>query len=89
MNLERNFTLTNMLANIPIGQQIGGCIWNLFLIALGAYIVWRWPNKLQSQVQAGKLSEAKAKEQLKKFSPRLGYLVIIVGIVCLVRDFIQ
>ena len=78
-----------ILANIPIGQQIGGSIWNLFLIALGVNLVWLWPNKLQSQVQAGKLSEAQAKEKLKKFSPRLGYLVIIVGIVCLVKDFIQ
>jgi hypothetical protein len=78
-----------MLANIPIAQHIGDCIWNLCVIAAGAYIVWRWPKKLQSQVQSGKISEAQAKEQLKKFSPRLGYLVIIVGIVFLVRDFIQ
>lgn len=77
-----------ILGNIPIGQQVGDCIWNLFLIVAGAYIVWRWPNKLQSQVQSGKLSEAQAKEKLKTFSPRLGYLVIIWGIICLVRNFI-
>ena len=76
-----------MSRGIPTAQLIGGCIEYGLWFAGGAYLAWFWPRRVQRDVQSGKLSEEQARAKFKKFSPRLGYLVMLAAIAFAVSQF--
>jgi hypothetical protein len=69
-----------MLATIGTGQFIGGCAENLIWVGAGVYVVWFWPRRVHRDIQSGKTLEVDGLAKLKKFNPRLGYLIIIFGL---------
>lgn len=70
-----------MLATIGTGQFIGGCVENLIWVGAGVYVVWFWPRRVRRDIQSGKTPEEQGLAKLKKFNPRLGYLIIVFGLV--------
>jgi hypothetical protein len=75
-----------MLATIDTGQFIGGCVENLLWVGVGAYVVWFWPRRVRRDIDSGKTTEGEGLAKLKKFNPRLGYLIIILGLARLAED---
>jgi len=76
-----------MSASIRAGQLIGSCIEYGLWFGVGAYLAWFWPRRVRRQVQSGKISEEQARQTLRKFSPLLGYLVMIAAIVFALSQF--
>jgi hypothetical protein len=68
------------------GQFIGGCVEDVVWIGVGAYVAWFWPRRVRRDVRLQKISEQRALAKLKKFNPRLGYLIIIYGFVRLAME---
>ena len=52
----------------------------------GIYVVWLWPRHLRHRVEAGKTLDTEAEAKLKKFSPKWGYVFIVVGIGRIILD---
>ena len=75
-----------MLATISTGQFIGGCVENLIWVGVGAYVVWFWPRGVRRAIELGKTTEEQGAAKLKKFNPRLGYLIIIFGLVRIAEE---
>jgi hypothetical protein len=69
-----------MFATIGTGQFIGGCVENALWIGVGVYVVWFWPRSVRRDITSGKTTEAQGLAKLKKFNPRLGYLIILWGL---------
>jgi hypothetical protein len=69
-----------MLASIGTGQFVGGCIEDLIWVGAGVWVVWFWPHRVHRDIASGKTPEADGLAKLKKFNPRLGYLIIIFGL---------
>jgi len=78
-----------MLSVIPTGQLIGSAIDNCIWILAGAYFVFLWPKHIRRDVSSGKLTEEAAQAKLKKFNPKLGYLLIILGLLRITIDLFQ
>ena len=76
-----------MPRDIPTGQLIGTCVEYAVWFGVGAYIAWFRPRRLRHQVQTGKISEEQRGAALKKFSPFLGYLVMIAAIAFALSQF--
>jgi hypothetical protein len=55
--------------------------------AAGAYLAWFWPRRVRHQIQSGKLTDEQGRQKLAKFSPLLGYLVMIAAIVFALSQF--
>ena len=53
---------------------------DLVLVGVGVYVVWFWPRHVRRDIDSGKCTEEQGRAKLKKFNPRLGYLIIIFGI---------
>ncbi len=70
-----------MIASIGTGQFIGACIDSGFWMCAGGYIVWLWPRRVRRDIESGKITAEEGAAKLKKFNPRLGYLVILWGLV--------
>jgi len=69
-----------MLATINTGQFIGECVENIIWIGAGVYVVWFWPRRVRRDIQAGAISDEQGRAKLKKFNPRFGYLIILLGL---------
>jgi len=69
-----------MFATIGTGQFIGGCVEDLIWVGAGIYVVWFWPRQVRRDIESGKTTEEQGLAKLKKFHPRLGYLIIIFGL---------
>jgi len=76
-----------MSRNIPTGQLIGACIEYALWFGVGAYLAWFRPRRLRQQVESGKISAEQRDASLKKFSPVLGYLVMIAAIAFALSQF--
>jgi hypothetical protein len=76
-----------MSRNIPTGQQIGSCVEYALWFGVGAYLAWFWPRRVRRQIESGKLTEEQGRQKLKKFSPLLGYLVMVAAIVFALSQF--
>lgn len=76
-----------MANGIPTGQLIGACVEYGLWFAAGAYLAWLRPNRVLREVQAGKLSEQQGRDKIKKFSPMLGYLVMVAALVFALSQF--
>jgi hypothetical protein len=76
-----------MSRNIPTGQLIGSCVEYALWFAAGAYIAWIRPVRLRQQVERGRISAEQRDASLKKFSPFLGYLVMIAAIAFALSEF--
>jgi len=76
-----------MLATIGTGQFIGSCVEDLIWVGVGVYVVWFWPRRVRRDVQAGTMSDEQGRAKLKKFNPRIGYLIAIFGLVRLADEF--
>jgi|GEM_PF-5901320 len=76
-----------MSRNIPTGQLIGACVEYAVWFGVGAYVALIRPRRLRQKVQAGKISEEERSAALKKFSPFLGYLVMIAAIAFALSEF--
>src|SRR5947209_4676510 len=76
-----------MTASIPTGQLIGSCVEYALWFAGGAYLAWVWPRRVRRDVQSGKITEEQGRAKLKKFSPLLGYLVMIAAIAFALSNF--
>ena len=76
-----------MSRHIPTGQLIGACIEYALWFGVGAYIAWIRPRRLRQQVEAGKISAEQREASLKKFSPFLGYLVMVAAIAFALSEF--
>jgi hypothetical protein len=76
-----------MSRNIPVGQLIGACVEYALWFGAGAYIAWFRPRRLRRQVESGKISAEQRVAALKKFSPLLGYLVMVAAIVFALSEF--
>jgi hypothetical protein len=79
--------LENMSHHRQIVQVIGGCVEYALWFGAGAYLAWFWPRRVHRDVQSGKISEERGRQKLKKFSPLLGYLVMIAAIVFALSKF--
>jgi hypothetical protein len=75
------------MRNIPAGQLIGSCIEYFLWFCAGLYTAWIRPRRLRRQVETGKISEQQRQASLKKFSPFLGYLVMLAAFLFLLRQF--
>jgi hypothetical protein len=69
------------------GQLIGSCIEYAIWFGVGAYIAWFRPRRLRREVESGKISEEHSRARLKKFSPLLGYLIMIAAIAFALSEF--
>ena len=69
-----------MSHGIPKGQTIGDCSGYAAMFIAGAYIAWFLPRRVRRDVQAGKLSEERARQKLKKLSPLFGYLLMVASL---------
>ena len=78
-----------MIASISFAQFIGDLVWVGFLVFVGAYLLWLWPAEVRRKLQAGKLSEAEAKEKLRKANPKFGYLAFLGALCQLALALIQ
>lgn len=76
-----------MIASILRGQLIGSCIEYALWFAGGAYLAWFWPRRVRRDIQSGKISEEQGRAKLKKFSPLLGYLVMIAAVAFALSNF--
>ncbi len=76
-----------MARNIPTGQQVGACIEYALWFSAGAYLAWFWPRRVRRQIESGKLTKEQGRQKLKKFSPLLGYLVMLAAIVFAMSQF--
>jgi hypothetical protein len=76
-----------MSRHIPTGQQIGECVEYALFFGVGAYLAWFWPRRVRRQIESGKLTEEQGHQKLKKFSPLLGYLVMMAAIVFALSEF--
>jgi hypothetical protein len=76
-----------MFATIGTGQFIGGCVEALMWVGAGIYIVWFWPIHVRRDIASGKVTEEQGLAKLKTFNPRLGYLVIVWGLVRVAEEF--
>jgi len=77
-----------MSRNVPTGQLVGGLIEYAIWFAVGAYFAWFRPRRIRKAVEAGKISEEESRARLKKISPLLGYLVMLLAIAFAVSEFI-
>jgi len=68
-------------------SQIGSCVEYALWFGAGAYLAWFWPRRVRRQIHSGKLTEEQGRQKLKKFSPLLGYLVMIAAIVFALSRF--
>ena len=78
-----------MLGTIPVGQLIGSLISVAFFVVAGAYLLWMWPLEVRRKVQSGKLTEAEAKEKLRKSNPKIAYLLFLAAIGQLILVLVQ
>jgi Ca2+/Na+ antiporter len=78
-----------MLQPVHIGQFVGSCVWNIGIIAAGAYVALIWPRKLQNEIATGKLSNEEAQAKFKRFRPWCGYLIMAYGFLEIVSDYIH
>lgn len=76
-----------MSRDVQVGQLIGSCIEYALWFGVGAYIAWFRPGRLRRQAESGKISEEQKEVSLKKFSPLLGYLVMIAAIAFVLVQF--
>ena len=76
-----------MLATIVTGQFIGGCVEDAFWIGVGVYVVWFWPRRIRRDISLGKTTKEQGLAKLKKFNPRLGYFIIIIGLMRAYEEF--
>jgi hypothetical protein len=76
-----------MSRNFSAAQLIGACIEYAFWFGVGAYLAWFRPRRLRQQVKSGKISAEQREASLKKFSPVLGYLVMVTAIVYILSQF--
>ena len=76
-----------MSHSVRIGQLVGGCIEYAIWFGVGAYLAWFWPRRVRRDVQSGKISEEQGRQKLKKFSPLLGYLVMVAAVAFALSQF--
>lgn len=75
-----------MLATIGTGQFIGECVEALVWVGVGIYVAWFRPCNIRREIAAGQITEEQGLARLKKFNPRLGYLIIIFGLIYIVSE---
>lgn len=76
-----------MVLDIPIIQLIGTCIEYALWFGVGANFACLRPRRLRQQVESGKISAEQRDASLKRFSPVLGYLLIVAGIAFALSQF--
>lgn len=58
------------------------------IFGAGAYLAWIWPRRVRREVQSNDISERQGREKLRQFSPRLGYLVMILAALFAICQFL-
>jgi len=68
---------------------VGGLIETTLIFAGGLYLLLLWPRIIRRGVEARKLSLIEAAENLRKSSPKLGYLLLAVAAGQLIIELTQ
>ncbi|SRR5216684_1892852 len=66
--------------SIPPGQFYGDLIDDLFWVIVGAWLPYLRPQRIRRKVDRGEITNEDGETELRKLPPKVGYVLIIVGI---------
>ena len=77
------------MRTINVGQFYGELIDALFWLIVGAWVLYGWPRSIRRKVDRNELTMRESEAKLRKFSPQLGYVFILIAISQIILELDQ